>query len=234
MEGRVTKGIVFSGEMVRAILDGRKTVTRRVVAPHPHPNHTLSPCWGSSPCGTVQFGERYAWRENGPDYPDGDDDVRRCPYGVPGDRLWLREAHSIALAGGAAHVTTLVDGEIRSIEIDHETYAKLEPQKTVRLRRGRPGRFMPRWASRILLEVVSVRIERLQEIDPHDVLREGIEILRCDCEACSRYSSMCTADQSAAIDEWMTLWDSINGKRPGCSWDDNPWVWRVEFRRLEP
>lgn len=73
--------ILFSSGMVRAILDGRKTQTRRLVKPQPHPNHVLSPAWGTSPDG-FEFGAKHLWRENGPDYPDGPEDERRCPYGV--------------------------------------------------------------------------------------------------------------------------------------------------------
>lgn len=211
--------ILFSAPMVLAILGGRKTVTRRVVKRQPAPGNSLG--WFDNIVNRPPaFGESR---------PMSSDLVRelRCPYGVPGDRLWLQEAHSIDLVSIYwARVTTLADGEVRSIEIDYETYAKLKPQKTVRLRRGRPGRFMPRWASRILLEVVSVRVERLQEITEADARAEGAEP-----------APFCKAGRPPGlehVDAFEDLWDGLNGKRPGSSWADNPWVWRVEFRRLEP
>lgn len=138
------------------------------------------------------------------------------------------------LPGGPwARVTTLADGEMRSIEIDQATCEKLEQQQTVRLHRGRPGRFMPRWASRILLEVVSVRAEQLQDITAADILAEGaVERSHTDpnlgkCPV-SAFSGVMHPDLMSL---WRAGWDSINGKR--AAWASNPWVWRVAFRRVE-
>lgn len=94
--------------------------------------------------------------------------------------------------------------------------------------RWRPSLHMPRWASRIALDVVSVRVERLQAITEADAFAEGVEAnpyVMCDG----------TTDEAMSIsarDNFRSLWDTINGKRPGCSWGDNPWVWVVEFRRI--
>lgn len=84
------RGIIFSAPMVRAILAGRKSQTRRIVKPQPLAHHGITKCWGTSPDG-FEFGEKYVWTESGPDYPDGPEDERRSPYGVPGERLWVRE-----------------------------------------------------------------------------------------------------------------------------------------------
>src|SRR5690348_1316393 len=88
--------ILFSGPMVRALLAGTKTQTRRILKPQPAHWRYLQPMWGTSPPpNPTAFGEPYLWREVGPDYPDSEKDDRRCPYGVPGDRLWVRETHLI-------------------------------------------------------------------------------------------------------------------------------------------
>ncbi len=204
--------ILFSGPLVRAILEGRKTQTRRVVKPQPYRYHGLQPMWGTSPDGHA-FGEPGLWREVGPDYPDGDSDDRRCPYGVPGDRLWVRETWWPAFertANGSGVVyradylpPTLLD-------------ASIADQKT-----WRPSIFMPRTASRLLLEVTDVRVQRVQEISVEDCIAEG-------CSTTLR-------EHDAGVDlrrQYAELWDSINGKR-GFGWDVNPWCWCVTFRRLE-
>ncbi|MDR2981151.1 MAG: hypothetical protein LBV12_02765 [Puniceicoccales bacterium] len=80
---------------------------------------------------------------------------------------------------------------------------------------------MPRWASRITLEVTGIRVERLREISEEDAIAEGVRI------------GMGAMPYFSCLDAFKALWDSINGKRPGCSWEANPWVWPVEFRRVE-
>jgi len=96
----------------------------------------------------------------------------------------------------------------------------------------RPSIFMHRWASRILLEVVSVRVERLLDITPQDCRSEGISVERCGCEICATTSAICPADGDAYIGEYAELWDKINPK-PGYAWATDPWVWVVEFKRIE-
>jgi hypothetical protein len=90
---------------------------------------------------------------------------------------------------------------------------------------------MPRWASRLTLEVTDVRVERLQAISGEDVRAEGIAVDRCPCEACGRTSQMCPATATDHIMAFAQLWDAINGKR--ASWSANPWVWVVAFRRID-
>ena len=181
--------ILFSGPMVRAILSGRKTVTRRVVSPQPS-DHT-----GSGVVAVVRFNL-------------GHSGGMRCPFGEAGDRLWVRETFAESVPGcdprgdGPAHPMT-----------------------------WRPSIFMRREASRITLDVVSVRAERLHDITDEDIAAEGV-----DREAVM--STLGPVDREIVSsgglircprDAWRLGWNAINGKR--APWSANPWVWRVEFRR---
>jgi hypothetical protein len=196
--------ILFGGPMVRAILDGRKTVTRRLVKPRP----TLALNTRANTSGA--FIDRR--KVNAHSIADV---LVRCPHGKPGDRLWVRETFATDVPG-------CPDG--LSYRADHRDPRGDGPANQMR---WRPSIHMPRWASRITLEIVDVRVERLCEIDQQDAEREGIDrfgggwrdYLHDD-------EALITGPASFA-----TLWESING--PG-SWDANPWIWRVEFRRVEP
>lgn len=209
--------ILFSGPMVRAILAGTKTQTRRVVKPQPW----ASCCIEEGMDGEAPF-VYSALTGDGPGYDV--DEVRtpcRCPYGAPGDRLWVREAWGIGSRtdpwGGydgieyRADEAWLEDGDLLPCH-------KVSTPDDVCLgdyRAGwKPSIHMPRWASRITLEITGVRVERLQDISVEDCRAEG-----------GMY------DSPVDVRAWYRdLWESING--PG-SWDANPWVWVVEFRRLD-
>jgi len=177
--------ILFSGPMVRAILDGRKTQTRRVVKPQ---EHALQ--WPACGCAT--------------------------PYGAPGDRLWVRETFT-CVAG-----PNILPGRV--------VYRADEPELDVR---WTPSIHMPRYRSRITLEVISVRVEPLNNISATDAIAEGIEPYG-QLIGLSVYTTfrdyLTGAKDRAARQSFETLWESINGTG---SWDANPWVWVVEFRRLE-
>ena len=187
--------ILMSGPMVRAIIEGRKTQTRRIVKP--------------------QFGCKYEM----PDYwSDGKQGIK-CPYGVPGDRLWVKETFG-PCAGGIVYRsdggTNCPDGG-----------------------KWKPSIFMPRWASRITLEIESVRVERLQDISEEDAVAEGIVAPRCEHCGYTRTDARFQMDHrfcqskepDSAIPLYRELWESING--PG-SWDANPWCWCITFRRFTP
>lgn len=178
--------ILFSGPMVRAILENRKTQTRRVLR------------------------EDNTWL-----YVQGNYYIAECcPYGQVGDRLWVRETWR-PTSEKAVRIEYRADGEIRDFDqrSDFEFYACGQ--------RWRPSIFMPRWASRITLEIVAVRPERLQEINVEDARAEGCSRIQCDCGDCI---------DSTEIGEFQNLWDSIHGKR--YPWASNPWVWRIEFMVL--
>lgn len=192
MKQNKERPIIFGSEMVKAILEGRKTQTRRVIKPQPASGVRFSPFVP----GQVE---------------DGHGRELRCPYAV--DRLWVRETWQAVHYTGEQTGYKEYPGEV--VQEDYGPKFGLVFPGGGWDGRWRPSIFMPRWASRITLEVVSVRVERLQEISDSDARAEGV---LCDLN-CRR--------------PFMELWDSINAKR-GYGWDSNPWVWVIEFERVTP
>lgn len=192
--------ILFSGPMVRAILEGRKTQTRRVIKPQPESMKELPPS---------------------------------CPHGYIGDQLWVRETFSDVNNCGAPALMYRADHELRdlmeerefleedgSMNYEHPQIAKydwavwfddVDTEKA-----WRPSIFMPRWVSRLQLEITELRIERLQDISAKDALAEGADSTNVGC--------------SVPEEAFWELWDSINGASH--PWDSNPWVWVIGFRRI--
>jgi len=229
--------ILFSGPMVRAILDGRKTQTRRIVKPQPehlqvheykgsriYDGANRRWCWKqlvASDCWSIGFEQELA---------------ELCPIAKPGDRLWVRESwcqkfkedesgwvynSEDNLDSSCVHYRA--DGyEVRAIDGDgfqrwNKDGGEASPWK--------PSIHMPRWASRILLEVVSARVERLNEISHKDVVAEGIEPNQPGYYTCHNGAKYMD------FQEYQELWESINGQG---SWDDNPYVWVIEFTVIQP
>lgn len=217
--------ILFSAPMVRAILEGRKTQTRRIVKPRHEPDgvYGCDPWIGmqrlykpdeAPPPGSVPW-----WNLGGINGAE-----QRCPHGQPGDRLWVREAWNWCYA--AAKDASGKGAEDREL-IDYAA----DGHPSVFGFKWRPSIHMPRWASRILLEIVAVRVERLQDISEEDALAEGVY-------ADAACNGMFTADgntyttkQDGAAGAYAELWESINGPS---SWAANPWVWVVEFKKVSP
>ena len=197
--------ILFSAPMVRAILDGGKTQTRRVVKSQPE---FVGP--ESLHCAEVAL-----WQEAVM--------ALKSPYGQPGDRLWVRETFQPTFAPGIKHGdadwTTGEGYQPRYMATD-ERVEWIDADDNI-TNRCKPAIHMPRWASRITLEVTGVRVERLQDISDSDAWDEGI-----DFEAYTAAGGCKDAPRVAFGD----LWERING--PG-SWEANPWVWVVEFKKLE-
>lgn len=194
--------ILFSAPMVRALLDGSKKQTRRVVKPQPYRDDYMA-----------------------------DGDVRRqfatlSPYGQPGDRLWVRETHRAVWGQSPGYL----------IGVDY----KADPQEKWERMRDHGGR--PNWTpsihmrreySRILLEVLSVRLERLNECSEADAGAEGIrphEVRQIDLFGASA-EERADMRRRAALRPFEDLWEQINGAG---SWAENPWVWVVEFKRVAP
>lgn len=221
--------ILFSAPMVRAILAGRKTQTRRIVKPQPTVDEN-----------GMHFTTKHGKFAGFIGHAVEDKSHWLCPYGVEGDRLWVRETWGytrqcddmgngdvIAYAAGGEHVYEDVGGKRRLrltksgaiMRPNHYCY----PPKP-----WKPSIHMPRWASRITLEITGVRVERLQEIGHRDAAAEGWPA-DDEARALAEHAPGCADD--AAIEWYADLWDSING--PG-SWDANPWVWVVEFKRVTP
>jgi hypothetical protein len=191
--------ILFRGAMVRAILDGRKTQTRRVMKPQADCNSTHLGHVGYGPC--VVLGMRAGMFS----IP--------CPYGQPGDRLWVRETF-VWRAGGAALLFRA--------DFDY-----VEAAGIAGMYGGwKPSIFMPGWASRITLEIVSVRVERLQEITEEDAKAEGVEVK----PSAGIASIVAGGNPTPAQFEYYALWESINAKTH--PWASNPWVWVIEFKKV--
>ena len=241
--------ILFSGEMVKAILEGRKTMTRRVV------NKDISNQFDIDVDNTVAA---YINQLTG----DSCDPVEICPYGTVGDRLWVRETWQSFFP---EEVTQNHQQGPRSFSgVPAETakghymffYYRADGEAPDDPKYGKavwhPSIFMPRRASRILLEVTDVKVERLQDITEEDAEKEGMPdeylIAPVYCPNCQGqgtcgavhpislgYMEIDCPECDTAKKKFKNLWDSINGRgrKPGKAWDDNPWVWVVEFRRVE-
>lgn len=188
------KPILFNGEMVRQILNGRKTQTRRIIKPQP--NEFGLSMWPD--------GSRWLTVEG---YP------AKCPYGQPGDKLWVKETFC---DGRGLDIARPEDG-ITSTGAPAPQWIYRADEK-FQLPNGthwKPSIFMPRDASRITLEITKIRVERLQDISEEDAKAEGIDWRDGDlCKPQTRYKQ---------------LWESINGLD---SWKENPWVWCISFRRI--
>jgi len=175
----MVKPILFSGPMVRAILDERKTQTRRVVKPQT--------CYKENP-------------------------RPRCPYGHPGDLIWVRETWADVNSYEGPAICYRADGNHINGAPEH---------------RWKPSIFMPRWASRLTLKITDVRIEQVQDINREDAIAEG-------CDNPLKGSELLGISGDYVADErtsFAQLWNSINAKR-GYSWQSNPWVWVVEFKAI--
>ncbi len=221
--------ILFSGPMVWAILEGRKTQTRRVVKPQPPFGCKYGINGAESHALCSKIGDAACWV---PPTAKSVDNRLPCPYGKPGDRLWVKETHSIGFSATAGPImVTYLDERKPSVIVGGEM--KMHPEAPdgsvdwCLAFNKRPSIHMPRWASRITLEIVRVRVERLQDISLDDAKAEGPS--NCD-------SKHFFGDYR---DCFRVLWDSINGKPNKCSgliygnpWASNPWVWVVEFRRI--
>lgn len=219
--------IIFSASMVNAIQSGRKTQTRRVVKAETHGCHV--DCWSfHSDRGEWEMGETH----QGPVASVG---FVRCPYGVPGERLWVREAllvdgwydgnedrlplvHVVDPAGDDRLILYRADyPDLRAIDDDGGTKYRKNGEEA--LVRWRPSIFMPRWASRITLEITEVRVQRVQEISEADAVAEGFR----------RSDGGHTEDIAwGAKGHFREGWDTINGKA-GRRWADNPWTWAISF-----
>lgn len=265
--------ILFSSPMVRAILEGRKTMTRRVVKPQPDlsilkesyrdlefgfrrmpvlgPTHVPHE-WG--------FCAKYDKPNCVPIYG------YKCPYGTIGDRLWVKEAWRVGAWDDESHsiaVDYQADNFIRRewLPCDPpEMYTRLRHQSVMDAIRAnapvdkdgifswspgnspcrwRPSIYMPRWASRLTLEITDIRVERLRDITRDDAMEEGVE--RVDPYSITPDlppgMPACWKDYAgkgwlaSPIESFRTLWDSINAKSH--PWESNPWVWVIEFRRAE-
>jgi hypothetical protein len=209
----------MNGAMVRATVSGSKTQTRRVVTPQPIYGDVMN-----------TFSSWMFKKRNGPGnwlFPNATENViAECPFGVPGDRLWIRETFLYAGPGSGSDLPSY--REERASPENHIAancwFRATQPDDTLA---WTPSIHMPRWASRITLEVTGVRVERLQNISEEDALAEGVEQ---DAQGFhidgGRHFHAASARES-----YSSLWDSL-APPAGSTWADNPWVWVVEFKRV--
>jgi len=250
--------ILFTGPMVRAILDGSKKQTRRIMKPQPEPTPSDYPgraghWWPSNIVQSMVHVEQELQNKHG-GWGGFCPDV--CPHGQIGDRLWVREAHQYYnwTDDGAPCIRYQADGgvawpivpgekadEVEEIWADLSLPGNWDIDNHARDRKWRPSIHMPRWASRVLLEIVSVRVERLQDISEVDAIAEGATHIRSkawDREHFPEWRYLFEEAVAAGVkppigpspaQAYEKLWESINGAG---SWDANPWVWVVEFKRV--
>ncbi|WP_175770335.1 hypothetical protein [Burkholderia anthina] len=205
--------ILFSGSMVRAILEGRKTQTRRVMKPRRD----------------LTVGCRLACCELAGEVNTGH--YSNSEFGAPSDRLWVRETHEVrridteTFEGSRptrryAGIAYQADGGRAEVDIDLNTFQTLGAKES---KGWTPSIHMPRWASRITLDITAVRAERLQSIEWDEAIAEGIPDPR---RAARRVDPV-----EGTVAQFRQLWDGLNAAR-GHGWDTNPWVWVVEFKRI--
>ncbi|KJN69201.1 phage-like protein [Enterobacter hormaechei subsp. steigerwaltii] len=188
--------MIFNGEMVRAILDGRKTQTRRIMKNQPAGDYPDTPALIRSVDGGFQWYGHY-----------GESSIFNCPFGAVGDRIWVRETW--ADAGASAPDLKLYRANYPAHVPTH--YENVPPASDIR---WTPSIHMPRWASRITLEIAGVRVERLNDIS------------ECDAKAEGAPTECCVIGDKHFLG-FRSLWKSIYGDE---SWRSNPLVWVIEFK----
>ncbi|MCS5825424.1 hypothetical protein LNO55_12600 [Klebsiella pneumoniae subsp. pneumoniae] len=209
------RGMIFNAEMVRALLDGRKTQTRRPIK------------WKQTrftEIGEREDGSKWPWSE---DAEHACDFWHPCPFGAVGDRIWVREAFRVH--SRATDVATLVykASERNSWTEQTRRVPVAVCNKPATPEKWTPSLHMPRWASRILLEITGVRVERLNSISQEDAQAEGLELTGWR----PTYSDPDSGGEvMTPYDNFAELWSSIYGEE---SWNANPWVWVIEFKRVE-
>lgn len=231
--------ILFNAPMVRAILDGSKTQTRRVLKKQPYVSRTNPPSFSD-----IEVGDLFVCPDMLPTGPERGRVIAECtsagtyhcmgqtafaekhsPYGVSGDRLWVRETWSCDFANHypCDPVWYAADDDRRlDIEVRDGVRGIYSPESGVMVPfRWRPSIHMPRWASRITLEITGVRVERLQDISYDDARAEGWNPSADDGK---------NPNPLDPKSWFLNLWSQINGPD---SWTANPWVWVIEFKRVD-
>lgn len=235
--------VIFTAPMVRAIDDGRKTQTRRIakfsevpgdvpnVVVEPYPGEWIAWWTNRTPAQALEFSRQ--------EYKPGEG--IRCPYGQPGDRLWVRE--SIYIDHVDYPSGPLPKERPRDVEIYYRADGECCDQipecscAEVGKPKWRNPRFMPKWAARLWLDITRVRVERVQDISEADAIAEGCQSHYCspeDTASCKpgtperKLAELLEGGFLTAKNEFIHVWRCINGHD---SWDSNPWVFVIEFKR---
>ncbi|WP_313112595.1 hypothetical protein [Pseudescherichia sp.] len=228
------RGMIFNAEMVRALLDGRKTQTRRIIQSaaknmqargHEVISHREP--------GDRWYGDHvYSMRDRSGVWQDftNEEFLAKCPFGVVGDRIWVREAFRVM--GCATDVARLMYKASERNSFTESTctvpVASCTKQPS---HKWTPSIHMPRWASRLTLEITNVGVQRLQSISQNDAAREGLVRLPASGRYCINQGDQYFGGASHdAREVFSWLWSSIYGDD---SWQANPWVWVIEFRRVD-
>lgn len=196
--------ILFGAPMVRALLDGKKTQTRRIVKPQPEPATPASwhppgtHWWPSGKAKSILTTQEMA---------------AACPYGSPGDRLWVKEAHA---------------------RVGEEVVYRWDWAICRDVKKWRSPIHMRRADSRITLEVVGVRVQRLHDITEEDAKAEGVEPVRYDPEGGDCWTASEAARLTPHRVAFEYAWNEIHGWTPAPAWDANPFVWAISFKRVTP
>lgn len=207
--------------MVQAIQTGNKNQTRRAV------KLPKKAKWGTEYDGQVIFDDGSSFGQ------DIEVDELKCPYGQVGDFLWVREtwATKIKAVGNTPHETVVYRATEPNAVQCYDCNGNELPVK------WKPSIFMPRWASRILLEITNVRVERLHSISKEDAIAEGIKQIKINCSRDGEKIAYKAYDwlnenitKNNPIDSYFSLWESINGRE---SLESNPWVWVITFKVVE-
>ncbi len=209
-------GIIMSGNHPKLVLDLLKTMTRRTKGLNKINEHPDD--W------TVDLQGNIAAFRN---IHTGEDVLIRCPYGQVGDRLWVRETHKFTAFGFALNAfIEYKDGEQKDVTTYIKDGTIVYNQDHPNEHKWRPSIFMPRWASRITLEITEVRVERVQEISVEDCISEGYPFGLIP----EGLNQVQIAIAKVSRRGWFSsLWDSLNAKR-GFSWQVNSWVWPISFK----
>ena len=198
--------ILFSAPMVRALLTGSKTQTRRIVKPQ---SAVLTP----QMCANMGVKP----------LPEKSKPVIECPYGNPGDQLWVKETSRLNIGSEESVIQYRADMAIAEITdgwfSDDPVLRRWIWGQSIKPEGWRPSIHMPRRASRITLEITSARVERLHEISEQDAMAEGVN-----------WKEFAGLASKTARKLYRELWESINGAG---SWDANPWVWVVDFLAVQ-
>lgn len=237
------RGMIFNAEMVRAILSGQKTQTRRIMKSQPYQSKSRKGDYWFS-CNKMQSMVHVSdFIPGNSAIPDAHEFFSKCcPFGAIGDRIWVRETWmpdaprdgtwpSVEFYGCKGAPLSMIPTRFKKPEhcIHRASWCG------ERMIGWKPSIHMPRWASRILLEITNVRVERLNDISEQDAIAEGIDT---DWLAESQDNYDCIADHNmtgrlTAKGHFSYLWQSIYGDDKSKCWEKNPWVWCISFRRLE-
>lgn len=212
--------IIFTGESVRAILDGRKSQTRRVIKPQPRIENGWFNWGGNRPKSKYCTGAVST-------YPPAPNTIAfHCSYGQVGDRLWVKEDYKYLIQGDM--VITYYKTSYEKDRVKYTLINCLDEKTKAKLIKGKQGVWkskllMFKFMVRIWLEITGIRVERIQDIDAVEAEAEGAR----------RPKRLCPDRHDEYIlERFQRLWDSINAKR-GFSWDANPYVWVIEFKRIK-